>query len=50
MFKLLAPRDLDTIPAVGAAAFVALAIFARTERTGVADPEGLSVSYWPWKL
>ena len=50
MFKLIAPRDLDPIPAVAAAAFVALAIFAWTERTGVLDPEGLSVPYWPWKL
>ena len=29
---------------------MALAIFAWTERTGVVDPEGLSVAYWPWKL
>ena len=50
MFKLIAPRDLDPIPAVAAAAFVALAIFAWTERTGVLDPVGLSVPYWPWKL
>ena len=35
---------------MAAAAFVALAIFAWTERTGVVDPEGLSVAYWPWKL
>ena len=50
MFKLITPRDLDPIPAIAATAFVALAIFAWTERTGIADPEGLSVSYWPWKL
>ena len=50
MFKLIAPRDLAPIPAVAAAIFVAMAIFAWTERTVVVDPEGLSVSYWPWKL
>ena len=50
MSKLIAPRDLAPIPAVAAAAFVALAIFAWTERTDVIDPEGLSVPYWPWKL
>ena len=50
MFKLFAPRDLTPIPAVAAAFFVALAIFAWTENTGIADPNDLSVSYWPWKL
>ena len=50
MFKLIAPRDLTPIPAIAATAFVALAIFAWTERTIVVDPEGLSVSYWPWKM
>lgn len=50
MFSLFAPRDLGPIPAVAAAAFVALAVFALTERTVLADPEGLSVPYWPWKL
>ena len=50
MFKLIAPRDLAPIPAVATVAFVALAIFAWTERTIVVDPEGLSVSYWPWKM
>ena len=50
MVKLIAPRDLGPIPAVAAAAFVALAIFAWTERTVVVDPEGLSVPHWPWKL
>ena len=50
MIKLIAPRDLGQIPAVAAAAFVALAIFAWTERTDVVDPERLSVAYWPWKL
>ena len=50
MFKLIAPRDLAPIPAIAATAFVALAIFAWTERTIVVDPEGLSVSYWPWKM
>lgn len=42
--------DLNAIQAIAAAAFVALAIFAWTERTVIVDPEGLSVSYWPWKL
>lgn len=50
MFKLLAPRDLGPIPAAAVAAFVALAIFAWTERTVLVDPEGMSVPYWPWKL
>ena len=50
MFKLIAPRDLGPVPAVAAAAFVALAIFAWTERTDVVDPDGMSVAYWPWKL
>ena len=50
MFKLIAPRDLGPIPAVAASAFVALAIFAWTERTVLVDPEHMSVPYWPWKL
>ena len=50
MFKLIAPRDLEPIPAIAAAAFVALSIFAWTERTILVDPEGRSVPYWPWKL
>ena len=50
MFKLVAPRDLSPIPAAAATAFVALAIFAWTERTVLVDPEGMSVPYWPWKL
>ena len=50
MFKLVAPRDLRPIPAAAVAAFLALAIFAWTERTVLVDPEGLSVPYWPWKL
>ena len=50
MFKLIAPRDLSPIPAVAATAFLALAIFAWTERTVVVDPEGLAVPFWPWKL
>ena len=49
MFKLVAPRNLGPIPAA-ATAFVALAIFAWTERTVLVDPEGMSVPYWPWKL
>ena len=50
MFKLIAPRDLAPIPAIAAAAFVALAVFAWTERTVLVDPDGMSVPYWPWKL
>ena len=50
MFKLVAPRDLGPIPATAATAFVALAIFAWTERTVLVDPERMSVPYWPWKL
>ena len=50
MRSLFAPRELSPIAAIAASAFVALAIFAWTERTVVVDPEGLSVSYWPWKL
>ena len=50
MFKLVAPRNLSPIPAAAATAFVALAIFAWTERTVLVDPEGMSVPYWPWKL
>ena len=50
MFRPFAPRDLPPIPAVAAAAFLALAIFAWTERTVLVDPDGMSVPYWPWKL
>ncbi len=50
MLKLIAPRDLGPIPAAAATAFVALAIFAWTERTVLVDPEHMSVPYWPWKL
>ena len=50
MLKMIAPRDLGPIPAVAATAFVALAIFAWTERTVLVDPDGMSVPYWPWKL
>ena len=50
MLKRIAPRDLRPIPAVAATVFLALAIFAWTERTVVIDPEGLAVPYWPWKL
>ena len=50
MLKLIAPRDLTPIPAIAAAAIVALAIFTWTERTVLIDPEGMSVPYWPWKL
>ena len=50
MLKLIAPRDLGPIPAVAVTAFVALAIFGWTERTVIADPDGLSVPHWPWKL
>ena len=50
MFKLVAPRDLGPIPAVAVTTFVALAIFAWTERTALVDPDGMSVPHWPWKL
>ena len=50
MFKMIAPRDLGAIPAVAATTFVAMAIFAWTERTVLVDPEHLSVPHWPWKL
>ncbi|MDE2899470.1 MAG: hypothetical protein OXN15_00370 [Chloroflexota bacterium] len=50
MFNLIAPRDLGPIPALAATAFVALAIFGWTERTVLADPDGMSVPHWPWKL
>ena len=50
MLKLIASRDLHPIPAVAATAFLALAIFAWTERTILLDPDGMSVPYWPWKL
>ena len=50
MLRVFAPRELGAIPAVAITAFLVLAIFAWTERTVVADPEGMSVSYWPWKL
>lgn len=50
MLKLIAPRDLAPIPAVAAAAIVALAIFGWTERTVLVDPDQMSVPYWPWKL
>ena len=42
--------DLNAVQAIAACAFVALAIFAWTERTVIVDPDGLSVAYWPWKL
>ena len=50
MLQLVAPRDLAPIPAAATTAFVALAIFAWTERTVLVDPEGMSVPYWPRKL
>ena len=50
MFKLIEPRDLKPIPAVAITAFLALAIFAWTERTDLVDPDGRSVPYLPWKL
>ena len=48
--QLIAPRDLGPIPALAVTAFVIFAIFGWTERTEIADPDGLSVPYWPWKL
>ena len=50
MFKLIAPRDLGPVPAAAATTFLALAIFAWTERTVLVDPDHMSVPYWPWKL
>ena len=50
MLKMIAPRDLQPIPALVAAAFVFLATFAWAERTVLVDPDGMSVPYWPWKL
>ena len=50
MLKVFAPRDLAPIPAIALTAFVALAVFAWTERTVLVDPDHMSVPYWPWKL
>ena len=50
MLRLFAPRDLSPVAAVAAAAFVVLAIFAWTERSDIADPQGLSYTAWPWRL
>lgn len=50
MRRSLVARDLDPIPAAALIAVVALALFGWTERTVVVDPDGSSVSYWPWKL
>lgn len=50
MPRPFATRDLGPIGAAALAAMVVLAIFAWTERTAVVDPEGLSVSSWPWRL
>ncbi len=50
MFSLFAPRDLGAIPAIAAAAFVAIAIFAWTETTYVVDPLELSYTGWAWRL
>ena len=48
--QLITPRNLGPIPALAVTAFIVLAIFAWTERTEIADPDGLSVHYWPWKF
>ncbi len=50
MANPLRPYDLNAVQSIAACAFVALAIFAWTERTVIVDPDGLSVAYWPWKL
>ena len=50
MLRVFGPRELGAVQAVAITVFLVLAIFAWTERTVVADPEGMSVSYWPWKL
>ena len=50
MPRLLAPRNLDPIPAICLSAMLALALFGWGERTVVVDPENQSIPYWPWKL
>ena len=50
MFKPFAPRDLDAIAAIAAAAIIIFAIFAWTANTDIADPNDLSVAGWGWKL
>lgn len=50
MRRSLVARDLDPIPAAALIAVVALALFGWTERTVVVDPDGMSVSHWPWRL
>ena len=47
MRNLFRGRDLGSIAAIAAVAFVALAIFAWTEKTTVVDPEGLSFPIGP---
>ena len=50
MFKPFAPRDLDAIAALAAAAFIMFAIFAWTVNTDIADPNDLGVVGWGWKV
>ena len=50
MHSLISPRDLGPVAAMAATAFLALAVFAWTERTVLVDPDHRSVPYWPWKL
>ena len=50
MLHYLRPRDLDPIGAIASAFLIALAIFAWTVNTNIADPNDLSVPGWGWKL
>ena len=50
MLRAVVQRDLNAIPAAALMAFIVIAVFAWTERTVVADPDGLSIPHWPWKL
>ena len=50
MFKPFAPRDLDPVAALAAAAIIIFAIFGWTVNTEVADPNDLGHVDWGWKL
>lgn len=50
MLESVIRKDLGAIPAAALIAFVVVAVFTWTERTVLVDPDGLSVSYWPWRL
>lgn len=45
MARPLAKRDVGPVSAAPISAFVALAIFAWTERTELVDPDGPSAAY-----